>query len=158
VAVATAVMSMGHALALMVAIGMIVGSAPVERAGAASALSETGLELGGALGIALLGSLGTAVYRSRIAGAIPADVPASVADAARDSIGGAVAATDGLTGRAGADLLDAARDAFTSALHAAATVGAIVMVATAVLMIAVLRRTHASTEPAASFEPDPCCA
>ncbi len=43
---------------------MIVTSAPAERAGAASAISETGTELGGAVGIAIIGSIGTAVYRS----------------------------------------------------------------------------------------------
>jgi hypothetical protein len=44
---------------------------PVERAGAASAISDTGSELGGALGIAILGSIGTAVYRGAIVGVTP---------------------------------------------------------------------------------------
>ena len=45
-----------------------MGSAPPEQAGAATGISETSGELGGAVGIAILGSLGTAVYRSRVAG------------------------------------------------------------------------------------------
>src|SRR2546422_775736 len=54
---------------------LIVGSAPVERAGAASAISETSSELGGALGIAVLGSIGVAVYRDMMATGIPIGVP-----------------------------------------------------------------------------------
>ena len=63
---------------------IVVDAAPPERAGAASALSETATELGGALGIAVLGSIGTAVYR----GTLGDDLPA----AARDTLGGAVEA------------------------------------------------------------------
>src|SRR4029079_9606084 len=50
----------------------IVGSAPPERAGAASGISETAVELGGALGISVLGSIGIALYRTDIAKALPA--------------------------------------------------------------------------------------
>ena len=56
------IMSLGLATVMTLATDLIVGSAPPERAGAASAISETGTELGGALGIALLGSLGAAAY------------------------------------------------------------------------------------------------
>ena len=57
----------------------IVGAAPPERAGSASAISETGAELGGALGVAVLGSIGTAIYRGGVADAVPGDVPAAAA-------------------------------------------------------------------------------
>src|SRR5581483_7654356 len=50
---------------------ILVAAAPPERAGAASAVSETATELGGALGIALLGSLGTAIYRSTLISKLP---------------------------------------------------------------------------------------
>ncbi|HEX6605466.1 MAG TPA: MFS transporter, partial [Chloroflexia bacterium] len=69
---------------------LIVGSAPPERAGAASGIAETGSELGGALGIAILGSIGTAVYRSDLAGSLPAGIPPAAAAAAQDTLGGAV--------------------------------------------------------------------
>jgi DHA2 family multidrug resistance protein-like MFS transporter len=65
------VLSVGVAQVVTLSTDLIVGAAPPERAGAASALSETGTELGGALGIALLGSLGTAVHRSQVAGGVP---------------------------------------------------------------------------------------
>jgi MFS family permease len=66
----------------------VVAAAPPERAGAASAISETGAEIGGALGIAVLGSIGAAVYRNAIA--IPQGVPPEDAAVARDTLGGAV--------------------------------------------------------------------
>jgi DHA2 family multidrug resistance protein-like MFS transporter len=67
---------------------IIVTSAPPERAGAASALSETAIELGGALGIAALGSLGTLIYRAKMAGVV-AGLPPDVARAAGATLGGA---------------------------------------------------------------------
>jgi len=65
------ILSLGVAQVVTLSTDLIVGAAPPERAGAASALSETGTELGGALGIAILGSIGTAVYRSQLAGGVP---------------------------------------------------------------------------------------
>ena len=64
---------------------LIIGAAPARRAGAASGISETATELGGALGIALLGSIGTAVYRHDVSAALPTETPGS----ARQTLGGA---------------------------------------------------------------------
>ena len=59
--------------------------------GAASAISETSAEFGGALGIAMFGSIGVAVYRSAMADTAPAGVPPQALEAARATLGGAVA-------------------------------------------------------------------
>jgi DHA2 family multidrug resistance protein-like MFS transporter len=72
--------------------GVVMSSAPPERVGAASGISATAGELGIALGIALPGSVGTAVYRGHLASALPAGVPSAAADAARETLGGAAAA------------------------------------------------------------------
>ncbi|BFO15589.1 hypothetical protein SHKM778_19770 [Streptomyces sp. KM77-8] len=72
---------------------LALSSAPVEKAGAASSLFETGTEFGGALGMAALGSIGTAVYRHEIPDAAPA--------AAQETLGGALAVAAELPGRAG---------------------------------------------------------
>jgi DHA2 family multidrug resistance protein-like MFS transporter len=72
---ASVVMSVGIAPAATLGMGLILGAAPPERAGSASGVSETGNELGGALGIALLGSLGTAVYRDDMASATRSAAP-----------------------------------------------------------------------------------
>src|SRR5262249_26067450 len=84
------VYSLGLAPVFTLATDLIIGSAPPERAGAASAISETGSEFGGALGIAVLGSLGTAIYRSKIGSASPIGIPAEALDAARNTLGAAV--------------------------------------------------------------------
>ncbi len=85
------VYSLGLAPVFTLATDLVVGSAPPERAGAASAISETASEFGGALGIAILGSIGTAIYRADMADSLPAGVPLATAEAARETLGGAVA-------------------------------------------------------------------
>ena len=82
----------------------------------AAALSETSTEFGGALGIAILGSVVTAVYRTVMASAMPMGVPSVVADAARDTLGAAAAIAASLPERTGAALLAVAREAFTDAV------------------------------------------
>jgi DHA2 family multidrug resistance protein-like MFS transporter len=141
------VLSLGLAPVFALGTDMIVGAAPAEKAGAASAISETGNELGGALGIAILGSVGTAVYRSRVSEAVPSGVPSGAADAARDTLGAAVAAAEGLPDRLGSALLGASREAFAEALHLTAATSAAVVLGMAVVAAVVLRHAHAGSEP-----------
>jgi DHA2 family multidrug resistance protein-like MFS transporter len=141
---ASVVISLGLAPVFTVTTELIVGSAPPERAGAASGISETGAELGGALGISILGSIGVAVYRGAVADAIPAEVPSGVADAARDTLGGAVEVAAELPERIGAPLLDAAREAFTRGMHVAALIGALVALTIAILAVTMLRHVPRS--------------
>jgi DHA2 family multidrug resistance protein-like MFS transporter len=98
------VLALGLAPVFTLAADLMVSAAPPDRAGAAAGISETSSELGGAVGIAVLGVIGTAVYRGEVADAVPAAVPPDAAQAARDTLGGAVAAGDELPdplGRAG---------------------------------------------------------
>ncbi|WP_078969765.1 MFS transporter [Streptomyces natalensis] len=131
------VMSLGNELAL--------GVAPPERAGSASAVLESGTELGGALGMALLGSLGSAVYRGDMDGALPAGLPSGAADAVHETLAGAVAVAGHLPGRAGRALLTSARAAFTDGLQSAVLAAAGVMVCAAVLAVALLRGVRMGT-------------
>ncbi|MGH3758850.1 MFS transporter [Actinophytocola sp.] len=125
---------------------MVVGSVPARKAGAASAMSETGAEFGIAMGIALFGSVGTAVYRDGLV--VPADVPAPVATEATESLAGAIHAAGGLGDPFSASLLGSAREAFTSGLHTVAVIGAVVAIAFAVVGMVALRTTRpAETEP-----------
>jgi MFS transporter, DHA2 family, multidrug resistance protein len=144
------VFSLGLAPLFTLTNDLILEAAPPERAGAASGISETGAELGGALSIAILGSIGTAVYRSEIDGGIPAAVPPEEEQAARDTLGGAVAAGDDLPTPLATQLLDAARDAFTQGLQVTALSSAVVAGVTAVLAAVLLRRVraHAGSEAA----------
>ena len=134
--------SLGGSPVVILATDIIVGSAPVERAGAASAISETSSELGGALGVAILGSIGTAVYRMRMIDAMPNGVPAAVGEVARGTLGGATAVAEQLPGHLGAALLGTARDAFIQAFVATAAVNAVLVLATAIAATLLLRRAQ----------------
>ncbi|MGW2252142.1 MFS transporter [Kitasatospora sp. NPDC001660] len=131
---------------------MVVSAAPAERAGAASATSETAVELGSSLGIALLGAAGAAVYRHQLVGALPAGVDGEAARAARDTLGGAATVAAHLPGRLGADLLATARAAFTDGLHVAAVVGLVFALGAAVLAYRLMRHLPAAA-PAPAPEP-----
>jgi DHA2 family multidrug resistance protein-like MFS transporter len=140
------VISLGMAPVFGLTTEMIVGSAPPEQAGAASGISETAAELGGALGIAIMGSLGIAIYRSELADRLPPRVPAEVAEAARDTLGSAVAAAGQLPGELGAAVLQAAREAFVAGMQLGSAIAAGIGVALAVLALIMLRHQ----EPIAS--------
>ena len=137
------IMSVGMSATMTVTTDLIVGVAPPERAGAASAISETSSELGLALGIAIIGSIGTAVYRRDMVDAIPPDVPSAAADAARDTLGSALAVAEGLPGKIGTELADLARNAFTHALHSTAIAGAAILVVLAGVVIVTLKHVPA---------------
>jgi DHA2 family multidrug resistance protein-like MFS transporter len=119
------VMALGAAQMVTLGTDLVVGTAPPERAGSASGISETGAELGGALGIALLGSIGTAIYRA-----------------------------DGGTGETLGDALpgtiDTATQAFTHGMQVAAVAAAILMAAMAVVAARLLRTP---AEPEAKPQP-----
>ena len=146
IAAASIVISVGLAPVITLATELIVGSAPPEQAGAATGMSETSGELGGALGIAILGSLGTAIYRSEVADALPAGIPADVADAARDTLGGALALAESLPGDLADALVSTAQIAFVDALHLVALVAAVGAAATAVVAALALRSVPARSE------------
>ncbi|MGA4844407.1 MFS transporter [Streptomyces sp. G45] len=123
---------------------LVVGSAPPEKAGSAAAMSETNGEFGIAMGIAVLGSVGAAVYHHQYDADVPDSVPADAADSARDSISAASDTAASLPAATGDDLLSVARDAFTSGLHVVAVTAAVAMVAFAALSVAVLRHVRPS--------------
>ena len=140
IVVGSALLTLGLAPVFTLATDTVVGAAPPERAGAASAISETGSELGGALGIAVLGSIGTAVYRGTMRH-VPGAVLPDSADAARRTLGGAVAIAQHLPGAAGEQLVRTAREAYTGSLHVAVYACAVIAIATAVLVARQLRPT-----------------
>ena len=140
------VSSFGLAPVFTLATDLVVGSAPPERAGSASAISETSAELGGAVGIAILGSIGTAIYRREIANAVPAGIPPEALEVARDTLGGAVGVAGQLPGAVGSLLLDAARDAFMQGLHLTVLISVAVSAAAAVLVLIALRNVQRGSE------------
>jgi DHA2 family multidrug resistance protein-like MFS transporter len=132
------VVGAGAGFSFTVTADVILAAVPKEQAGAASAVSETAYELGAALGIALLGSIVTGVYRD-FSG--PVGTPA----AAHESLGGAVEAAAQLPPEAASALLAAARESFAHGVSIAAGVGAVVLLATAVAAWFMLRGQALST-------------
>ena len=149
------VFALGLAPLYTLAADLMVGAAPPEQAGAAAGISETSSEFGGALGIATLGAVGTAVYRGQIDEGLPAGAPPEAVEGARDTLGAAVAAGEDLPGELAPQLIDAAQEAFTQAFQVAAGLNAVIAIAAAVLAVTFVRRIRTPTEPEpeASIEP-----
>ncbi|MGH6927802.1 MAG: MFS transporter, partial [Dongiaceae bacterium] len=147
------VFSLGLAPVYIIATDLIVASAPPARAGAASAISETGTEFGAALGIAILGSIGAATYRRAMTEAVPDGVSPEAAEAARGTLGGALTAAERLPDQIGAALLGTAREAFAQGLQLTAVTSAIVVTALAILAVVLLRHVRAGGD--AGMLPDP---
>jgi MFS transporter, DHA2 family, multidrug resistance protein len=146
IVVGNIVMSTGFGLTFILTSDLIVGSAPPERAGAASAISETGSEFGGALGIAILGSIGTAVYRNSMTSTPPAGLSPEAAEAARDTLGGAVAVAVQLPDQLSAALLHTAHEAFIQGLQLTAVINTILMVTAAILAVSLLRNVRTGSD------------
>jgi DHA2 family multidrug resistance protein-like MFS transporter len=123
----------GVVTALTVGNELIMGAVPPHRAGAAAALVETSSEFGGALGMAVLGSIGVAIYRSDLAHNAPARLPSAAMDAARNTLGGALSVAEHLPAQLDSQLAAAARLAFTHGLDTAALGAGIAMIVAAVL-------------------------
>jgi MFS transporter, DHA2 family, multidrug resistance protein len=120
----------------------VVGAVAPERAGSASALMETCSEFGGALGIAVLGSIGTAAYRNDLQ--LPSDLPAAATSAAHEGLAGATAVAAQLPAQLADALLAATRHSFSHSMNVAALVGTVLLTVTAVAVTLVLRGTKAT--------------
>lgn len=151
---ASVVISVGMGPVFGLTTELVVGSAPAEKAGAASGISETAAELGGALGIAVLGSVGMALYRGGIAGALPAGVPAEAAAAAEDTLGGAAHVAAQLPPEVGGELLAVARESFVTGMQVTSVAaGAVAVVIAVVAAIALRDTTTAPEEPEPALTP-----
>jgi DHA2 family multidrug resistance protein-like MFS transporter len=146
IAIGSVLFSLGTAPLFTLTNDLIIGSAPPERAGAAAGISETAAEFGGALGIAIFGSIGVAIYRAAMVDVVPAGVPIAAAEVARDTLGGAVEVAGQLPGELGPALIDAARGAFMQGLHLAAAISALGAIGLAVFAGLLLRRVRGSSE------------
>ncbi len=118
---------------------LVVGSVPQERAGSAAALSEAAGDFGIAFGVAILGSISTAIYTRRLA-TLPATIPADVAQLVRESLAGAAEAAHQLPPPLGRAVLTGAQHAFTVGLHAASIASAVVSLGLAITAAVVLSK------------------
>ena len=144
------IMGMGVMPMMILGTDMVVSAAPATKAGAASATSETATELGMALGIAVIGSVGAAVYRRHMLDAMPEGLNDAQALAAGDTLGGAIGAATQLPPALAAQVLEAARAGFSAALHTNSAIGAVIIAGTALMTALLLRGRPANSAAPAS--------
>jgi EmrB/QacA subfamily drug resistance transporter len=132
-AVVLVILATGMSMTMAPSTASIMSSLPLRKAGVGSAWNDTTRELGGALGVAVLGSLAASQYSSSLSGSI-GSVPGRVAAAAEASVGGAVQISEGLPEPIRQGLAGAARAAFVDAMGVALIVAAAVALAAAVLV------------------------
>ncbi|MDQ1128319.1 MFS transporter [Microbacterium sp. SORGH_AS_0888] len=123
---------------------LILSSAPPAKAGAASAVSETAYEVGAVLGTSVLGGILTAMYRLNMV--VPGSVGADVADAARETLGGAVAAAEGLDAPLADALRAAAAHAFDQGVVVTSLIGAALVVVAATIAATTLGSTRSASK------------
>jgi DHA2 family multidrug resistance protein-like MFS transporter len=146
--VVTAIVLIGVGLAIVLSIvtDMVVGTAPPERSGAVSAMLQTAQELGGALGIAILGSIGAGIYGRALDKTIPAGLPAGTLADARQTLGGAHDISMKLPEPQQSNLFHTAQEAFVTGMHPTAFVTAGVVILAAIGSIVFLRHIKNTPE------------
>ena len=125
-------LSGGMATTIAPATGAIMSSVPLNKAGVGSAVNDTTRELGGALGIAVLGSIVASAYRDEFDAA---GLPPEAAEIAGESIGGAVGVARSLGGSAGEQLVARAGEAFTNAIGTAFVTSAVIALVVGALVL-----------------------
>lgn len=136
----------GCGITVTLSTDMIIATAPPEKAGAAAGISETSATFGASLGIALLGSLYTIIYRSSITHNIPAGLSTPDAENARSTLGGALTVARQLPQPAAGVFITNARAAFVHALNSTAGVCVIVTISMAVMVAFRLGRTRVTAD------------
>ena len=147
------VLPLGMALTISPMTASIMSAVPLGRAGAGSAMNDTTRELGGALGVAVLGSVLASRFASQMGGAVTG-LSADAARVARGGLAGGLSAAREVGGEAGVKLADAARASFVSGLHVAALVAAVAAVAASLTVGRLLPRTAQVPQPERVVVPD----
>lgn len=136
------IMSLGMGPVFILTTDLIIGTAPPQRAGAAAAMSETASEFGGVLGIAVLGSIGIAIYRRVISAGMPVGIPTDAAIAASGTLGGAIDVAKDLPEQASGALISVAQQAFVDGFVFVAIICSMTALAVAVLAASILRNVR----------------
>jgi hypothetical protein len=147
------VLALGLALVMAPATESIMGSLPLAKAGVGSAVNDTTRQVGGALGVAVLGTLLAGTYSGQMQDAIaaaPNPVPPDIASVVTDQLGGALAIAARLGGAPGQALADAAKSAYVDGMGLALVVGAAVIALAALGVFLFLpARARSAAEPSA---------
>jgi EmrB/QacA subfamily drug resistance transporter len=150
VIVPLALFGFGGGLVLAPLTDTVMAAVPVEDAGVGSAVNDVSRELGGALGVAVIGSIVNGLYSSGVAGSLAGSATPQQVEAAREGIGGAVLASDGLAGPSVGSFLDAANNAFVDAITKGFRISAAILMVTLMAALTLLpsrmRRSQAGLE------------
>ncbi len=133
--IAMIILAIGLFLAMVPATNSIMGSLPLAKAGVGSAMNDTTRQIGGALGVAVLGSILTSTYRASIESSLGALPPSAIA-AAKDSVGAAIVVGNSVGGSTGDSIIAAARVAFTDGMSRGLEIGAVFIAASAIVALA----------------------
>jgi EmrB/QacA subfamily drug resistance transporter len=153
----TIIMGIGMGNVMSPATESIMGSLPREKAGVGSAMNDTTRQVGGAVGVAVLGSILSSQYGPDLASRLRGKVPVPLVSAARDSVGRAVDVVSQPPGaRYRTQILAAAHQSFISGMHLAAVVAALIVLLAVAGVIAWLpARAIDRSEDALAPEPSP---
>lgn len=142
----TLIFSFGSSPVLLFTTNMLINSAPAEKAGSAAAISETGNELGGALGIAILGSLGTFIYRRNFAKVLNAELPIELKTNLLSTLENALHSARNSSAELSPQLITQAESAFTAAFQSVMLVAALILFSLSVLVLTKLRHVRLESE------------
>ncbi|WP_028922526.1 MFS transporter [Pseudonocardia acaciae] len=145
-----AVTALGEGPLLTLGTSLVVASAPPDKAGSSASMTQVANEAGASLGVAVMGSIGAAVYVGRLDDTAPEGLAGDALAGARESVAGAVAAASDLPAQLGAPLVAAAREAFVSGMNVFATVSVGILLLAAVVIAARLRHVPPTGRRAAS--------
>jgi len=134
-------LSSGCGIVVTLGHDIVMSSARPQQAGAAASLTETCTTFGGALGIALLGSIGAAIYRLRMEDTITSDLPASVIESAKNTLGGASVTAATLGEPLQNQLIRSANTAFGYSFSAVAGISALLMISMAIIVLIRMKKT-----------------
>ena len=138
-AAGTFLFSLGCSPVLLFTTGMLVNSAPAEKAGVTAAISETSNELGGALGIAVLGSLGNVLYHKKLNNLSFGNVDSSTLKAFQGTLTNALSAAEKLPAELSAKLIPMIHDSFIDSFKTTMLVSAVMLVLISILVWTQLR-------------------
>ena len=147
-------LGIGMGITVAPATGSIMSAVPLNKAGVGSAVNDTTREVGGALGIAVLGSIANSAYRSEIDGEVLAQLPPAAAEAAGESIGAATQIASSLPDEIGNALQNAAGDAFTNAFSQSLLAAGGVALLIGIVVLFTGRRADASSGQTDVMEPE----
>nr|WP_225953358.1 MFS transporter [Kibdelosporangium phytohabitans] len=151
-----AIMGLCEAPLLTLGTNLIVGSAPPEKAGQSSSMTQVANEAGASLGVAVMGSIGAAVYVAQLNDTAPSGVDTGTLEAARENVASALTVAGDLPPAVGQQLTDVAKSSFASGMTVFATICVVILIAAAILIGVLLRQVppmghegHGGEEPPA---------